>query len=80
MSCRIKKGYSKILLIMDTIRNQRIKNGITQEELAESIGVSPRQMQRIENNESSTKISTLKKIIKELNMTDEQIIKIMRGE
>lgn len=80
MSCRILKGYSKILLIMDTIRNKRIKKGITQEKLAEKIGVSPRQMQRIENNESSTKISTLKKIIKELNMTDEEIIEIIRNE
>lgn len=80
MSCRITKGYSKILLIMDTIRNKRIEKGITQEKLAEKIGVSPRQMQRIENNESSTKISTLKKIIKELNMTDEEIIEIIRNE
>lgn len=80
MSCSILKGYSKILLIMDTIRNKRIKKGITQEKLAEKIGVSPRQMQRIENNESSTKISTLKKIIKELNMTDEEIIEIIRNE
>ena len=65
---------------MDTIRNKRIEKGITQEKLAEKIGVSPRQMQRIENNESSTKISTLKKIIKELNMTDEEIIEIIRNE
>lgn len=65
---------------MYTIKNCRIKRNITQEKLAESIGVSPRQMQRIENNESSTKISTLKKIIKELNMTDEEIIEIIRNE
>ena len=46
------------------IKENRIKKNYTQEELAEIINISPRQMQRIEKNENKTKIETLKKIIK----------------
>lgn len=65
---------------MNIIRENRIKKKITQEKLAELIDVSPRQMQRIENNESSTKISTLRKIIKELDISDDDIIKIIKED
>ena len=65
---------------MNIIREYRIKKKITQEKLAELIDVSPRQMQRIENNESSTKISTLRKIIKELDISDDDIIKIIKKD
>ena len=65
---------------MNIIRENRIKKKITQEKLAELIDVSPRQMQRIENNESSTKISTLRKIIKELEISNDDIIKIIKED
>ncbi len=45
------------------IKENRIKKGYTQEQLAELIDISWRQLQRIEKNENNTKISTLKKII-----------------
>lgn len=51
---------------------------MTQEQLAEKVGISARQLQRIENNEEKTKIQTIKKIIKELNICDEAIIKFMK--
>lgn len=60
------------------IKETRIKKGLSQEELAEKIEISSRQMQRIERDESKTKISTLKKIIKELDISDEDIIEFMR--
>ena len=44
------------------IKENRIKKGYTQEQLAELIDISWRQLQRIEKNENNTKISTLKKI------------------
>ena len=61
------------------IKENRKKKGITQEKLAELIGITARQLQRIEKNEDETKIKTLKKIIKELDISNEEIIKYMKG-
>jgi len=56
------------------LKSYRIKNNLTQEELAEKIGITPRQVQRIENNTSDTKIKTLQKYIKILKIEDKDII------
>lgn len=61
------------------IKENRKKKGLTQEKLAELLGITTRQLQRIEKNEDETKIKTLKKIIKELKIPDEEIIKYMKG-
>lgn len=61
------------------IKENRKKKDLTQEKLAELIGITTRQLQRIEKNEDETKIKTLKKIIKELKIPDEEIIKYMKG-
>ena len=45
------------------VKEYRIKNNFTQEQLAEMIDISPRQLQRIEKNENQTKIETIRKII-----------------
>lgn len=60
------------------IKENRIKKNFTQEELAEIINISPRQLQRIEKNEDKTKIETLKKIIKVLQISDKEIIEYIR--
>ena len=60
------------------IKKYREKCGYTQEQLAEILDISWRQLQRIEKDETKTKISTLKKIIKVLNIPDEEIIKLMK--
>lgn len=60
------------------IKENRIKRNYTQEELAEIINISPRQLQRIEKNESKTKIETLKKLIKVLQIPDEEVIKYLK--
>lgn len=60
------------------IEEYRKKRGYTQEQLAELINISPRQLQRIENKQSETKISTLKKIINILKIDDKDIIKIIK--
>lgn len=57
------------------IKEYRIKNNYTQEQLAEIINLSPRQLQRIEKDEDKTKIETIRKIIKVLNIPDEEILK-----
>ena len=60
------------------IKENRIKKGYTQEELAEILDLSPRQLQRIEKNEEKTKIITLKKIIKVLKISDKEILDFIK--
>ena len=60
------------------IKENRIKKNYTQEELAEIINISPRQMQRIEKNENNTKIETLRKIIKVLQIPDKEILEYIK--
>lgn len=60
------------------IKEYRKKCGYTQEQLAELLDISWRQLQRIEKDETRTKISTLKKIIKILKIPNDEIIKLMK--
>lgn len=60
------------------IKENRIKRGYTQEELAEILNISWRQLQRIEKNEEQTKITTLKKCIKTLKISDKEILEFMK--
>lgn len=60
------------------IKQYRRANNLSQEELAEKIGISWRQLQRLEANEENTRISTFKKIVKALNVSDEEIVKFIR--
>lgn len=60
------------------IKENRIKRKYTQEELAELINISPRQLQRIEREEEKTKIETLKKIIKILQIPEKEIIEFIK--
>ncbi len=60
------------------IKQYRLANKLSQEELAEEIGISWRQLQRLEHNEENTRISTFKKIVKTLNVPDDEIIKFIK--
>ncbi len=60
------------------IKQYRLANKLSQEELAEEIGISWRQLQRIEHSEENTRISTFKKIVKALDVSDEEIIEFIR--
>ncbi|MBR2290603.1 MAG: helix-turn-helix transcriptional regulator [Clostridia bacterium] len=60
------------------IKEYRMKKNYTQEQLAEILEISPRQLQRIEKDENNTKISTLKKMIKILDIPDSEIIGFMK--
>ncbi len=60
------------------IKENRIKRNYTQEELSEIIGISPRQLQRIETNEDKTSITTMRKLIKILQIPDREIIQYMK--
>lgn len=60
------------------IKQYRLAKHLSQEELAEEIGISWRHLQRLEHNEENTRISTFKKIIKALNVPDDEIVKFIR--
>ena len=60
------------------IKKYRLKNKLSQEELAEEIGISSRHLQRLESNEENTRVSTFKKIVKNLDIPDEEILKFIK--
>lgn len=53
----------------DNIRKARKRNGISQEVLAERVGLSPRQIQRIESGVSMPPIETVEKIAQSLGVS-----------
>lgn len=60
------------------IKKYRLKNKLSQEELAEEIGISSRHLQRLEYNEENTRVSTFKKVVKTLNIPDDEILKFIK--
>lgn len=60
------------------IKENRILKNYTQEQLSEIIDISTRQLQRIERDEEDTRIRTLKKLIRVLEIPDDEIIEYMR--
>ena len=60
------------------IKKYRKMNNLTQEKLAELLDISPRQLQRIETGKTETSLKTLKKLIKILNISDEDILKYIK--
>ena len=60
------------------IKEYRKRRDLTQEELAEKVGISWRQLQRLEHNEENTRVSTFKKIVKALNISDEEILSFIK--
>ena len=60
------------------LKEYRIKKNITQEELAELLNITPRQVQRIEIGESRPSLKTLKLLIKILEISDEDVVKIIK--
>lgn len=61
------------------IKEYRLKQNITLEELAERCDISWRNLQRIENGKhKKAKFETIQKIIKELNINDKDILKLIK--
>ena len=61
------------------IKQYRKKKNLSQEQLAELIGISTRHLQRLEHSEENTRVSTFKKIVKSLNIPDDEIIKFIKN-
>ena len=62
------------------IKEYRKKRGYTQERLAEELFISTRQLQRIEKNETSTTLETLKRIKKRLKIPSEEMVQIFEDK
>ena len=60
------------------IKQYRVAKKLSQEALAEKVGISWRQLQRIEHSEENTRICTFKKIVKSLDISDDEIIKFIK--
>ena len=61
------------------IKENRLKKNLTQEQLAELIDISWRQLQRIEKNEEETRVKTLKKIVKALDIPNDEVISYLKS-
>ena len=60
------------------IKEKRLNKKYTQERMANILGISLRQYVRIDNEEDLPRRDVLKAIIKELELTDEEIGKYIR--
>ena len=60
------------------IKKFRKQRNLSQEAFAEEIGISVRHLQRLEKNDEKTRVSTFKKIVKHLNIPDEEILKFIK--
>ena len=59
-------------------KEYRNKLGLTQEELADKLEITWRQMQRIEKEKSKSSLTTLKKLVLILNISDEDLAKYIK--
>lgn len=62
------------------IREYRLKNHLTQEQLAEKLEISWRHLQRLEYAEDKTTVRTLRKIIKILEIPHDEVLKYLYKE
>lgn len=60
--------------IGDKIRKYRLKNNMTQSELAEKAGINEKYYGKIERNESSPTINIVEKIAKALDVDIKQLL------
>lgn len=60
-------------VILFMIQEKRKSLNLTQEEMSERLGISLRQYVRIDNERAFPRRDILKKLINELNLTDEEI-------
>ena len=58
----------------EKLKTLRLKNGFSQDELAESAGVSLRTVQRIENTEAVPRMDTVKRLFQIFGMSPEEVL------
>ncbi len=63
-----------------SIKEYRKQKGYSQIQLANLVGITLRQMQRIENNECDTSLKTLRKLIVILEISDNDILSYINNK
>jgi transcriptional regulator with XRE-family HTH domain len=63
-----ENSYKKRIISSDVIKKMRKKQGLTQQELADKIGVSQKDVSRWENGKREPSITTLNKIADALDL------------
>ena len=61
------------------IKEKRVKKKYTQEKMSQILGISLRQYVRIDNEEDLPRRDILKKLITELNLSNDEIGQYIRG-
>ncbi len=64
--------------MVDLIKKYRKMRGLTQEKLAELLGISTRQLQRVENREKEINMALFKRIVQVLEFSDSDIVDFIR--
>lgn len=59
--------------IGDNIKSMRIRKGMTQKDLSETVGIKIAHISRLENDEGDPKLSTLYRIMEALNCTPNEL-------
>ena len=67
-----------IKLVITMFKKYRIEKGYTQEVEAELLGISTRHLQRIEKEDNLPSLDLLKRMIKLLDIKNEDIIKFLK--
>ena len=62
------------------IKKYRQQLNLTQEEVARKMDISLRQYSRLERDIGNIQLYTLKKLVYILNIPDQEIIKLLKGE
>jgi transcriptional regulator with XRE-family HTH domain len=57
-----------------SVKQQRVRAFMTQEQLAKAAGISPRQLVRIERNEAEPRFSTILKLGKALGVDPSELV------
>ena len=78
MSCQEKMKNVIIKLVITMFKKYRIEKGYTQEVEAELLGISTRHLQRIEKEDNLPSLDLLKRMIKLLEIKNEDIIKFLK--
>ena len=67
-------------ILGNAIRDMRIKNGLSQEALAEMVGITPTHMKHIESEHRKPSVEVLFKLVKTLHLSLDNLLFDIRGE
>ncbi len=64
-----------VVYVGDNLKKLRVLNALTQAELAQSAGLTPAAVARIERNEAEPRMTTLRKLAEALGVNPAELVK-----